>query len=189
MSEHTPQHHSEKSDSTDPAPRDGAQTDLVAGDPPTPITVWRTARTEADAGRCIGTRLAARLIAAYSRPGEIVVDLTDGHTLAHACTVGGREHHPAWFTDAASMIIGPASPLPDDNVPLGLADGEPDDVDPPEVSVWFGDDLTDPDLQSIGTPVDMPADGSLHGVTSLVVARWPSTRTAKPATGSASPGC
>ncbi len=173
MSEHTPQHHTDPSESIDQPAIDAAQTDLVAGDPPVPITVWRTARTEADAGRCIGARLAARLIAAYSRPGEIVVDLTDGHALTHASTVGGREHRAAWFTDAASLIIGPASPASADDVLLEVADGATDEVDPPEVSVWFGDDLTDPDLHSTGTPVDMPADGSLYGVTSLVVAGWP----------------
>ncbi|MET8147836.1 hypothetical protein ACIBSW_24775 [Actinoplanes sp. NPDC049668] len=175
MSEHTPQHHTEKSESIEQPAIGAAQTDLVAGDPPVPITVWRTARTEADAGRSIGARLASRLIAAYSRPGEIVVDLTDGHALTHACTIGGREHRVAWFTDAASMIIGPVSPASiDDDPSLEVADGEHDDeVDPPEVSVWFGDDLTDPALHPTGTPVDVPADGSLYGVTSLVVAGWP----------------
>jgi hypothetical protein len=173
MSEHTPQHHTDQSASTDPAPLAGAQTDLVAGDPPIPITVWRTARTEADAGRCVGASLAARLIAAYSRPGEIVVDLTDGHALARACAVGGREHHPAWFTDASSMIVGPPSPTTSTDIVGEVDDEDPHELDPPEVSVWFGDDLTDPDLHSAGTPVDLPADGSLHAVTSLVVARWP----------------
>ncbi|GAA4595761.1 hypothetical protein BJY16_001785 [Actinoplanes octamycinicus] len=173
MSEHTPQHHTALPASTDPAPLDGAQTDLVAGDPPTPITVWRTARTEADAGRSIGARLAERLIAAYSRPGEIVVDLTDRHALTRACAIGGREHRPAWFTDAASMIVGPPSPTTFTDGVLEVDAEDSDEVDPPAVSLWFGDDLTDRDLHAAGTPVALPADGSLHGVTSLVVARWP----------------
>ncbi|KUL31412.1 hypothetical protein [Actinoplanes awajinensis] len=182
MSEHTPQHHTSPSTSTDPAAIDAAPTDLIAGDPPVPITVWRTARTEADTGRSIGARLAARLIAAYSRPGEVVVDLTDGHALTQACTAGGRLHHPAWFTDAPSLIVGPASPVRSadttaDTVPEGTGDGE-DDEDLPDLSAWFGDDLTDPALHpatpGTGLPVDgLPVDGSLHGVTSLVVARWP----------------
>ncbi|MGK5680169.1 hypothetical protein [Actinoplanes sp. URMC 104] len=170
MSEHTPTSHPATTDPTDRPAIDTAQTDLVAGDPPVPITVWRTARTEADADRGIGARLAARLIAAYSRPGEIVVDLTDGHVLTHVCGIGGREHHPAWFADADSMIIGPASPLPADDGPLETTD---DRQDPPELTAWFGNDLTDQALHPAGTPIDMRADGSLHGVTSLVVACWP----------------
>lgn len=173
MSEHTPQHHTDPSTSTDPAAIDTAPTDLIAGDPPVPITVWRTARTDADADRSIGARLSARLIAAYSRPGEIVVDLTDGHDLTQACTIGGRWHHPAWFTEASSLIIGPASPadptldVTDDSV------GE-DEQDLPELSAWFGDDLTDPTLDPSGNPdAEISADASLYGATSLVVARWP----------------
>jgi hypothetical protein len=57
------------------------------------------ARTSDDTGRSIGARVAARLIAAYSRLGEAVVDLTDGRAVTTACTTGGRRHHPAWFTD------------------------------------------------------------------------------------------
>jgi hypothetical protein len=166
----TSQHHTSPAASTDPA-----TIDLIAGDPPVPITVWRTTRADADTGRSIGARLAARLIAAYSRPGEVVVDLTDGHTLTPACTVGGREHHPAWFADTASLMIGPASPTP---TPGPTEDGTEendsgDDEDLPELSAWFGDDLTDPTLHPAGTPIGLPADGSLHGATSLVVARWP----------------
>jgi len=50
--------------------------DLVVGNPPVPITVWRTARSSDDIGRSIGARPATRLIAAYSRPGEAIVDLS-----------------------------------------------------------------------------------------------------------------
>jgi hypothetical protein len=176
MSEHTPQHHTNPSTSADPAAIDAAPTDLIAGDPPVPITVWRTARTDDDAGRSIGARLAARLIAAYSRPGEIVVDLTDGHALTQACTIGARRHHPAWFTEASSLIIGPASPDRQVDPTLDVTEdsvGE-DEQDLPELSAWFGDDLTDPALHPTGNPdAEISADGSLHGVTSLVVARWP----------------
>ena len=71
MSEYPPQHHH---DHGHPIRHDGSGVDptlidLVAGDPPVPITVWRTARTTTDAGRGIGARLAYRLVAAYSRPG------------------------------------------------------------------------------------------------------------------------
>jgi hypothetical protein len=174
MSEHTPQHHTDPSASIDPAAIDAAPTDLIAGDPPVPITVWRTARTEADAGRSIGARLAARLIAAYSRPGEVVVDLTDGHALTQACTAGGRLHHAAWFTEASSLIIGPASPAHTTDTDLTDGDDDDEDQELPELSAWFGDDLTDPALHpAAGADTDPPAGGSLHGATSLVVARWP----------------
>jgi hypothetical protein len=165
MSEHTPQHHS----TLDPTATDTVETDLIAGDPPVPITVWRTAGTTDDTGRSIGARLASRLIGAYSRPGEAVVDLTFDHALTAACTTGGRRHHPGWFTDAASLIIGPATPAP----APGSGDGtEADDV--PELATWFGDDLTDPDLPPCGIPVtDLPSDASLQQQTSLVVACWP----------------
>ena len=165
----TSQHHTRTPESTDPAV-DATSTDLIAGDPPVPITVWRTARTESDAGRSIGARLAARLIAAYSHAGEVVVDLTDGHALTHACAAAGRRHHPAWFTDAASLIIGPASPAPAIESDLT---GE-DDEDLPELTAWFGDDLIDSAPHPVGGPsAEVTADGSLHGATSLVVARWP----------------
>jgi hypothetical protein len=179
MSEHTPQHDNRNpastSDTSPDARAEATQTDLVAGDPPVPLTVWRTARTGTDAGRSIGARLAARLVAAYSRPGEAVVDLTDDHALTQACAAGGRRHHPAWFTEASSLIIGPATPIPSDETTSGTAvDDDGDDV--PELGAWFGDDLTDLDLPAGSTtdPVtDLPPGSSLQQATSLVVACWP----------------
>ncbi|MGC4856645.1 hypothetical protein ACLQ24_25555 [Micromonospora sp. DT4] len=175
MSEHTPQHHNPQHDpivdtgllaGVDPTP-----TDLVAGDPPVPLTVWRTARTPGDAGRSIGTRLADRLIAAYSRPGEAVVDLTTDHALTSACVAGARRHHPAWFTDASSLIIGPATPVP---LASGITGDEDEEEDLPEMGAWFGDDLTDPDLHPpADTGAGLPSGGSLQQATSLVVACWP----------------
>ncbi|MFC3504122.1 hypothetical protein ACFOOK_24565 [Micromonospora krabiensis] len=174
MSEHTPQHHNPQRDpivdtgllaGVDPTP-----TDLVAGDPPVPLTVWRTARTPGDARRSIGTRLADRLIAAYSRPGEAVIDLTTDHALTSACAAGARRHHPAWFTDASSLIIGPATPVP---LASGII-GDADEEDLPEMGAWFGDDLTDPDLHPPADSVaGLPSGGSLQQATSLVVACWP----------------
>lgn len=176
MSEHTPQHHNPHPDSTvDTGPWaevDPTPTDLVAGDPPVPLTVWRTARTPGDAGRSIGTRLAGRLISAYSRPGEAVVDLTTDHALIQACAAGARRHHPAWFTDASSLIIGPSTAVPPAGTTGGAElDGE-DDL--PEMGAWFGDDLTDPELHSpADTVAALPPGGSLQAATSLVVACWP----------------
>ena len=174
MSEHTPQHHNPQHDPiVDTGPLAGVDptpTDLVAGDPPVPLTVWRTARTPGDAGRSIGTRLAARLIAAYSCPGEAVVDLSPDHALTQACAAGARLHHPAWFTDASSLIIGPATPVP----PAGTTGDTDADDDLPEMGAWFGDDLTDPDLHPpADTAAGRQAGGSLQQATSLVVACWP----------------
>ncbi|MER7894305.1 hypothetical protein ABTX15_31315 [Micromonospora sp. NPDC094482] len=172
MSEHPPQHHQDPARPVDPQSVDPTLIDLVAGDPPVPVTVWRTARTAADAGHRIGARLAYRLVAAYSRPGEVVVDLTGDHALAAVCAAGGRQHHPGWFTDASSLIITAATPStrPD---PTPLPD---DDSDLPDMRVWFGDDLTDPDPDP-GLPADSATPAregtSPQPPTSLVVACWP----------------
>jgi hypothetical protein len=174
MSEHsTPKPAATGGHPTDP---DLTAIDLVAGDPPVPITIWRTARSGDDQHTTVSARLAYRLIAAYSRPGEAVVDLTDDHALAGVCATGGRRHHRSWFTDSSSLIIGPATP------PRVLHRGGGDEPDPgagdggepSELAAWFGDDLTDPDLLPPGGPVTaLPEDGSLEGATSLVVACWP----------------
>lgn len=175
--------------------------DLIPGDPPVPITVWRTARAGGDRGASIPARLARRLVAAYSRPGEAVVDLTDDHALTTACRTGDRRHHPAWFTDVASLIIGPATiassgddadtdeadtdrpPLHRGARPGRVVRTDPDrdsgpDTDDAEpvwsLADWFGDDLTDPQLPPAAAPVVPVPDGtSLAGLTSLVVATWP----------------
>jgi hypothetical protein len=153
MNEHSTSEPAATGGTTHPHP-----VDLVAGDPPVPITVWRTARSDADTSPTVSARLAYRLVAAYSRPGEAVVDLTDTHALTTACLRGGREHHRAWFTTTASMVTGPATePASNDDLDQG-------EVEP--AVAWFGDDLTDPE----------PATGEAENPsqrTSLVVASWP----------------
>ncbi|MEU4555704.1 hypothetical protein [Micromonospora violae] len=177
MSEHPPHPH-QPADQTEPA--DPTLIDLIAGDPPVPITVWRTTRTDADPHTTLPTRMAYRLVAAYSRPGEAVVDLTTGHVLAPTCARGGRQHHRAWFTDSSSLIIGPATaglPAATTQTDPLTAPGEPeagDAQDPPELVDWFGDDLTDPDLPGADPAVVRPPDdGPLDAGISLVVACWP----------------
>ncbi|MEU5565555.1 hypothetical protein [Micromonospora musae] len=168
MSEHTPQHHTAPVHPAGPHAADPTLIDQVAGDPPVPITVWRTAHSPADAGRSIGIRLAYRLVAAYTRPGALVIDLTTDHALIAVCSTGGRRHHPAWFTDASSLIIGPATPpaRPDPTVLREASE------DVPDMSAWFGDDLTDP--QQPTEPTDSaPCHTNLAAATSLVVACWP----------------
>ncbi|MEH0986436.1 hypothetical protein [Micromonospora sp. CPCC 205556] len=169
MSEHTPQHHPDPAHRVDPHEVDPTLIDLVAGDPPVPITVWRTASGPADTGRTISARLAYRLAAAYSRPGEAVVDLTGDHALTSVCATGARRHHPGWFTDASSLIIGAATP-PTRPDPAALP--EDDSGDLPDMRTWFGDDLTDPDLPADETSTS-PGRASLAEATSLVVACWP----------------
>ncbi|WP_435204980.1 hypothetical protein [Micromonospora sp. bgisy143] len=174
MSEHTPQHHNPRPIvNTGPdAEVTTTPADVVPGNPPVPLTVWRTAWTPGDAGRSIGTRLAGRLVSAYSRPGEAVVDLTADHALIQACAAGARRHHPAWFTDASSLIIGPSTPVPPSGTSRGAELDDEDDL--PEMSAWFGDDLTDPQLHPpVDTPADRPPGSSLQAATSLVVACWP----------------
>jgi SAM-dependent methyltransferase len=167
MSEHTPQHH-DSARPVDPTGSNPTLIDLVAGDPPVPITVWRTARTDTDAGSSLGTPLAYRLVAAYSRPGEAVVDLTTDHALTTACSAGRRRHHPAWFTDTDGLVIG-ATSVADETLEAASGGGEP-----PDLRAWFGDDLTDPDLPPFPEPRTPPTDEtSTRALTSLVVATWP----------------
>lgn len=164
-------HFTPKPAATGGTPTDDSElesTDLTGGTPPVPITVWRTARTPEDTPGVIGARLAARIVSAYSQPGEPVVDLTDGHALADACRRGARRHHPAVFTDATITFSTTSDP---DLTEAGAA-AEPDESDEPdEIGDWFGDDLTD---QLPPYTATAPLDGEApDGRTGLVVASWP----------------
>jgi len=169
--------------------------DLVAGDPPVPITVWRTPGGDGQAS--VPSRLAERLVSAYSRPGEVVIDLTDDHALSGAADVGGRRHHTAWFTDASTLIVGPPTGPSTSPSTVSAQAGRGDrpdrppgrrrrqDIEPPELAAWFGDDLTDPHLPPPGpvtgggptaNPDSTAANtvaGTVRGATSLLVACWP----------------
>ncbi len=155
-------------------PAGAAAIDLVAGDPPVPITVWRTPSGDGQAS--VPSRLAERLVSAYSRPGEVVIDLTDDHALTGAAAHGGRRHHPGWFTDASTLIIGPPTP-PTAHTRDDHPAGRParrrrrGEVDPPGITAWFGDDLTDPHLPPTGAAPG--AADTVHGATSLLVTCWP----------------
>jgi hypothetical protein len=115
---------SDPTNRTDPfddrAGLDAADLDLVPGDPPVPITVWRT--PAATAG--MSARLAARLLAAYSRAGDVVYDATGDPEVARAATVGGRRvaTRPTGRTGRGAGPDDPAAlvltgwPLPDRGV-------------------------------------------------------------------------
>jgi hypothetical protein len=74
--------------------------DVVAGDPPVPITVWRpvAVNNSDDFGDAppagLTSWLARRLVATYSRPGHMVVDFDNDPPLRHAATAGGRIYLP-----------------------------------------------------------------------------------------------
>jgi hypothetical protein len=65
---------------------------VVPGIPPVPITVWRTPSDES--GPHLGPRLAARLLAAYTSPGDTIYDTTGDPVLRQATTSTGRHYQP-----------------------------------------------------------------------------------------------
>jgi hypothetical protein len=80
--------------------------DLVPGDPPVPITVWRTPAADPSGG--MSARLAIRLLSAYSRHGDAVHDATADPVFAQVITVTGR--HPAAAhrgepTEPATLVL------------------------------------------------------------------------------------
>ncbi|MGY0234086.1 hypothetical protein [Longispora urticae] len=120
--------------------------DVVPGVPQVPLTVWRTPRTHTDpAGSHIPAHLAARLVEAYSAPGDQVIDLTDGVVLAAPASTGGRAHHPARFTDTTYLSISPHATA---------MTGAAEDVD--------ADTLASAESSVVGT-----------GRAALMVAAWP----------------
>jgi hypothetical protein len=90
--------------------------DLVPGDPPVPITVWRT---PAGDGTTLSPRLAARLLAAYTRAGDVVFDATTDPVLAQAADTAARRYtshatRPAAAADpdALAALVLAGWPLP-----------------------------------------------------------------------------
>ena len=82
------------------------EVDVVPGDPPVPITVWRVAdpdhpyRHDLDG---LTGRTAQLLVALYTRPGDTIVSLRHDPALAGAAGAGGRTYlpvdHPADLAD------------------------------------------------------------------------------------------
>jgi hypothetical protein len=70
--------------------------DVVPGDPPVPIAVWRVADIDAPYGHtnadALSPRMAALLVGSYTRPGETIVSVGDDPALAGAAGAGGRTY-------------------------------------------------------------------------------------------------
>jgi hypothetical protein len=150
------------------APGDNPMIDAVPGYPPVPHTVWRTPAGDDQAP--ITARLAYRLLAAYSEPGDVVVDLTGSPHIQALAAAGDRTHVRAVFTDAGAIaVVATTTPPPD--APRGAARrgaGEPAGL-----ADWFGDDLRHPDRPA-GTLPDIPAPRPMQRQRpSLLVALWP----------------
>jgi hypothetical protein len=81
--------------------------DVVPGDPPVPVNIWRLPAGEADAP--VGARLAARLLAEYTRPKEMVYDHLPSPVLRKAAHAAGRGYRAASRfqapTDRAGLAV------------------------------------------------------------------------------------
>src|SRR5439155_7218694 len=70
--------------------------DVVPGDPPVPIAVWRVAGVDAGYGHAdadaLSPRMAALLVGSYTRPGQTILSVGDDVALAGAAGAGGRTH-------------------------------------------------------------------------------------------------
>lgn len=67
---------------------------VVSGDPPVPIAVWRVADAIVGhpAADRLTPRMAALLVGSYTRPGDTVVSVGDDPALAGAAGAGGRTY-------------------------------------------------------------------------------------------------
>lgn len=75
-----------------------SEIDVVPGDPPVPISVWRVAGTghpaRLDTGSGLTPPLAALLIGLYTSRGDTVVDLTSDPSIDGAAGAGARRYLP-----------------------------------------------------------------------------------------------
>ncbi|MEU7874293.1 hypothetical protein [Dactylosporangium sp. NPDC049140] len=105
--------------------------DVVPGDPPVPIAVWRVADVDAGWGHrrpdALSPRLAALLVGVHTRPGDTIVSIGDDPALAGAAGAGGRVYrsvtHPDRLNDlehAAGTVALIVLPWPPADRPDGL---------------------------------------------------------------------
>lgn len=85
-------------------PSQGGDFDVTAGDPPVPLATWRTPRDRAAGPHQVPVALAARLCAAYSHPGEPIIDVIGEPAVAAAAGAYGRHHIPATVHDLAHLL-------------------------------------------------------------------------------------
>jgi hypothetical protein len=83
--------------------------DVVAGDPPVPITVWPVPAPRR--GETMSNGLGVRLVHGFTHPGELVIDLTCGPQLARAIINARRRSHlqspriVGWGKQNAPLIV------------------------------------------------------------------------------------
>jgi hypothetical protein len=114
-------------DGGSPRGTDPSEVDSVPGDPPVPITVWRTAEDPGEHASPVPSRLAVRLVAAYCAAGEVIVDLTTAATIAAAARDTGRHHRRATFTPTIppAVALGPVTAAANPPDPTGPAQDPP----------------------------------------------------------------
>jgi hypothetical protein len=104
-----------------PDPTRADDIDVVPGTPPVPITVWRTPTCPGD--RLVGDRLAARLLAAYTRRGDLVYDTTGQPAVREAAGAAGRRYATGRGTTGPVGLVvtwwPPADPGIDPMITLG----------------------------------------------------------------------
>jgi hypothetical protein len=141
-----------------PHPRAGKPVvDQVPGVPPVPITVWRTPSTDTD--HQVSARLAYRIIAAYTQPGDTIIDLTGSPVTEHVAAAGRRVYCRATAGRAGVLRIGEPSAPPESS--------------DSRVADWFDDDATHPAVTTANMTTAAAGDGS---ATALVLVGWPTPR-------------
>jgi len=74
--------------------------DIVDGEPPVPITVWHV--PAARAADTMSAPLAQRLVANFTHPRDLIIDITHGSQLAQAASAARRRHRRHQPADLAS---------------------------------------------------------------------------------------
>jgi hypothetical protein len=106
--------------------------DVVPGDPPVPIAVWRVADVDARFGHqradALTPRLAALLVGTHTRPGDTIVSIGRDPALAGAAGAGARRYHSVAHPDdldnldqAAGTVALIVLPWPPPNRPDGMS--------------------------------------------------------------------
>nr|BFE56357.1 hypothetical protein GCM10020063_008830 [Dactylosporangium thailandense] len=105
--------------------------DVVPGDPPVPLAVWRVADVDVRWGHrradALSPRLAALLVGVHTRPGDTIVSVGHDLALAGAAGAGGRGYRSVAHSDqlagldqAAGTVALIVLPWPPVNQPGGV---------------------------------------------------------------------